>query len=173
MHDVVYRFFDDDDSLLYVGMTIDSGRRYGDHRRRQPWWGEVTRIMIERHPDRQAARRAELLAIRTEQPRYNVADTQPLPEPGPPRLVEEATAALTDLHRLVNTEDLTGLDTETLADGVRAAEFAFNHGDEWSGRFVAELRRRDVSWSKLVELTGQKQTTLHRRFREHGERAGE
>lgn len=68
----LYRFFAENGELLYVGITNDPGRRWGQHAHDKPWWHEVTRAEIERHPDRPAALLAEKAAIVAERPRYNV-----------------------------------------------------------------------------------------------------
>ncbi len=76
LSDALYRFYDHAGDLLYVGITGDGKSRFGAHRRSKPWWDEVTRIEIERHPNRDTARSAEVRAIREEKPRYNIADVQ-------------------------------------------------------------------------------------------------
>lgn len=68
----LYRFFDADDTLLYVGMTINPGRRLEKHRATQPWWPDVARIDMEQHPDEVTLRRAEREAIKAENPLHNV-----------------------------------------------------------------------------------------------------
>lgn len=68
----LYRFFDAGGDLLYIGITNDPGRRWGRHASDKPWWQEVDRIEIERHPDRESVLTAERKAIREEHPRYNV-----------------------------------------------------------------------------------------------------
>jgi hypothetical protein len=67
----LYRFYDADDTLLYVGLTINPGRRMEKHRAMQPWWSEVARIEMEQHPDHATLRAAEREAIETESPLYN------------------------------------------------------------------------------------------------------
>lgn len=69
----LYRFFSSDGDLLYVGITNDPGRRWPEHASGKPWWHEVDRIGIERHPDRSSVLLAEKTAIVTERPRYNLA----------------------------------------------------------------------------------------------------
>lgn len=71
----LYRMFDADGRLLYVGITIDIVSRFRDHRSIKPWWPDIQTIQLEHFPDRPAARAAELKAITTEFPCYNVADT--------------------------------------------------------------------------------------------------
>lgn len=67
----VYRLFDADDGLLYVGCTHDLTMRMRYHHYRTSWIGEVTRTVVETHPDRRAALLAERAAIVLERPRYN------------------------------------------------------------------------------------------------------
>jgi predicted GIY-YIG superfamily endonuclease len=73
----LYRHFDASDALLYVGITCDIGARLRSHAKIASWFGQVAKITIERHADREAALAAEGLAIRTEKPKFNRTD---LPE---------------------------------------------------------------------------------------------
>jgi hypothetical protein len=68
----LYRFYGADDTLLYVGITINPGRRMEKHRNTQPWWTDVARIEMEQHPDLGTLRAAEREAIETEKPLHNV-----------------------------------------------------------------------------------------------------
>lgn len=95
---VLYRFFDTAGDLLYIGITNDPGRRWGRHAGDKPWWNEVDRIELERHPDRPTVLLAERDAIKAEYPRYNVVHAPPAPiaptEPGPkPQACECGAAA--------------------------------------------------------------------------------
>lgn len=68
----LYRFFDQDRRLLYVGMTVNPGRRMEKHRADKAWWPDVTEIRMEQHSDIDALRAAERAAITAENPVYNV-----------------------------------------------------------------------------------------------------
>lgn len=68
---VLYRLYDADDVLLYVGMTNEWDRRESEHARFQPWWGEVVRFTHEPYPNRVDAEAAEKVAVRTEHPVFN------------------------------------------------------------------------------------------------------
>lgn len=68
----LYRFFGESDELLYVGISIHPFARMGQHRNDKSWWGEVVKVTIERHPNRDAVEKAERDAIKSEEPRYNV-----------------------------------------------------------------------------------------------------
>lgn len=70
----LYRFFGDDDRLLYVGITHHPASRFSKHKREKPW-AEIRRIELEHFPDRDAAETAERAAIQNEGPVWNVVHT--------------------------------------------------------------------------------------------------
>lgn len=72
----LYRFFDADGRLLYVGITYRMPDRMSSHRRTKPW-DEVKSITVERYPDRASAAAAEVKAIREEKPLWNVVHAGP------------------------------------------------------------------------------------------------
>jgi predicted GIY-YIG superfamily endonuclease len=65
---IVYRLYDEDERLLYVGMTGNLYGRLSAHCRR---FHEVKWYTAEEYPDWGTARRAEGRAIATENPFYN------------------------------------------------------------------------------------------------------
>jgi len=67
----VYRFFDEQGRLLYIGATNCFPRRLREYAREKPWWGEVARIDIEYFRSLRAAQTAEVKAIKSEKPLYN------------------------------------------------------------------------------------------------------
>lgn len=69
----LYRFFDENDLLLYVGISGNPGRRFAQHAGDKPWWNQVALSTMEHYDDRESALRAERQAIRNECPQYNVA----------------------------------------------------------------------------------------------------
>lgn len=70
----LYRLFDEGGVLLYIGIAGNPGRRLDDHAGDKPWWGEVASATMAHFPSRDAARDAEVAAIRAENPRYNIAE---------------------------------------------------------------------------------------------------
>lgn len=72
----LYRLFDAEGSLLYVGITVHFLQRVQQHSVGQTWWEEVARIEVEHFADRLAAGAAEIHAINTESPRYNIKDVK-------------------------------------------------------------------------------------------------
>ena len=69
---VLYRFFDAEDTLLYIGITMNPVTRFRAHRADKDWWCEVANIRIETFDDRSALEAAERDAINSEKPKYNV-----------------------------------------------------------------------------------------------------
>lgn len=80
----LYRFWDAEGALLYIGITHRLNDRLSHHKKFKPWWWEVAAVTIERYPDRESVAAAEVLAIKTESPKYNVmlnGDTSPQQSP--------------------------------------------------------------------------------------------
>ena len=68
----LYRFYDHDETLLYVGITANVERRLDKHRNRS-FWTSVARIDLQHFATRLEATDAETLAIRTESPVFNLS----------------------------------------------------------------------------------------------------
>ncbi|MEV6738647.1 type II toxin-antitoxin system prevent-host-death family antitoxin [Streptomyces sp. NPDC051104] len=67
----VYRLFDEDEALLYVGVAQDPRVRFRQHRREKPWWPQVAVREVEWHDSREQALKAEADTIARELPRHN------------------------------------------------------------------------------------------------------
>lgn len=81
----VYRLYDADGELLYIGSAYDPEGRAKKHRER-PWWSQVARREDEWHPSREAAYIAETEAIEQARPPGNRisgpgAVAAPVPKP--------------------------------------------------------------------------------------------
>lgn len=77
---VVYRLFDEQGQLLYVGSTVHFGERMRNHACRTPWFSEVASISMELCPgdvvDRiKWARQREAEILRSEPGAYNLVGT--------------------------------------------------------------------------------------------------
>jgi excinuclease UvrABC nuclease subunit len=72
----VYRFYDVDDRLLYVGITYSLGARFRGHERLSPWWPKQRSVKIVWRDTRDEAATEERKAIREEAPLHNVAGTR-------------------------------------------------------------------------------------------------
>lgn len=68
----VYRLYDARGDLLYVGCTGSIVSRLTTHTALKPWWSEVRTITLGDPLPRGVALDAEVVAIRSEHPRYNI-----------------------------------------------------------------------------------------------------
>jgi hypothetical protein len=92
MH-AVYRMFDQERRLLYIGRTGSAGQRFGAHSMRR-WFPIVASIELEWHQTLAAAVLAERRAIKNEHPRYNVAETPKWNRPVTPSLFRAPPARM-------------------------------------------------------------------------------
>lgn len=68
----LYRFYDAEDRLLYVGITSAGPSRWADHELHKDWWVLVVRTTVEHFDNRVTAAAAERSAILAEQPVHNI-----------------------------------------------------------------------------------------------------
>lgn len=69
----VYRLYDQDGGLLYVGVSCNPAARLNEHAAKKSWWRLVARKTAVLHGSRGEALAEEDRAIRTESPVHNVA----------------------------------------------------------------------------------------------------
>ena len=67
----LYRHFDREDRLLYVGVSMSFLHRQVAHRRTKAWFDQIAKITVEHFPSRTEALAAERKAIKSEGPMYN------------------------------------------------------------------------------------------------------
>lgn len=73
----LYRFFNSESELLYIGITCQPGLRFKQHRRDKSWWHEVARIELEQFASRAELVEAEQRAVPAENPKYNIQLREP------------------------------------------------------------------------------------------------
>lgn len=69
----LYRHFDQENRLIYVGISLSTAARLAQHRCNSEWFDKIVKITIERYPDKFTAIAAEIKAIETEKPMFNVS----------------------------------------------------------------------------------------------------
>lgn len=67
----LYRHFDKEGVLLYVGISLHAVYRLSQHRNGACWFSEIARVEVENFESRAAAEIAEIRAIKEEKPKYN------------------------------------------------------------------------------------------------------
>lgn len=77
----LYRLFNADGKLLYVGIADDLHRRWVQHARSKAWWPEVAKKTADWHDSRGDAEKAEVKAIEEELPLYNLMHRNALATP--------------------------------------------------------------------------------------------
>ena len=94
----LYRHFDDEGNLLYVGISLSAIYRLKQHRNSH-WSDKIARVDITHYQSRAEAMRAEILAIESEMPLYNIVrSTMPQDARQIPRLKFDISDS--DLSRL-------------------------------------------------------------------------
>lgn len=68
----LYRFYDADERLLYVGIANNPEQRWKAHARTADWWPQAARKSVEWFDSRPAAAAAETRAISAEAPTHNI-----------------------------------------------------------------------------------------------------
>ena len=79
----LYRHFDADGNLLYIGVSTSALTRFKQHKHRSSWVDKVRTITIEKYSDRQSAFAAEKDAIEKERPPYNYERRKPVKAKAP------------------------------------------------------------------------------------------
>ena len=67
----LYRLYDAEGELLYVGITRNPERRFAEHAADKPWWPLVTRRNVEWYEKRKHALAAKEAAIKKHEPYHN------------------------------------------------------------------------------------------------------
>lgn len=71
MTNILYRFFDANSDLLYVGITMNLAERWRAHRTDKAWIQDVATITIKHYSSREELMEAEQRAIKAEHPKWN------------------------------------------------------------------------------------------------------
>lgn len=134
---VLYRMYDADGVLLYIGITTNLEDRLADHRGFKGWWREVSTIKLEHFPTRSSAEDAERLAIETEVPRWNVRHGVSPAE----RSTPASSTVSTMRHRNFRIED------EIWIEATRIAEL---RGERLSQVLRDEIKREIAKYQHLI-----------------------
>ena len=68
----VYRLYDNQQRLIYVGCTYDLIKRLKTHQKTAWWYPQIERIVTEAHPTHRQGLTAEARIRDTEHPRWNI-----------------------------------------------------------------------------------------------------
>ncbi|WPO69947.1 GIY-YIG nuclease family protein [Streptomyces sp. KN37] len=105
----LYRLFNAEGDLLYVGISKNPRKRWGQHALEKPWWHEIAEKTVEWHPDRATAEALETQAIVDEKPAYDqTARRYVHPRAMPPRLEFDYSAEQARVVELVTRKIQSG-----------------------------------------------------------------
>jgi hypothetical protein len=140
----LYRLFDTEGRLLYVGITFNPRNRWAGHSQSKSWWKQVVRRDIEWHETRYAAEAAEAAAILAECPLYNIAGAEEPPPPVAPK------------QRRVRPAGHDAADRELTAAGARwhRSKAALKEADAELNALIMKGRRQGLGLSALARLSG-------------------
>lgn len=86
---ILYRWWDADDNLLYVGKSTSVLARIGSHKRYSSFFDRAVKMTMERYPDQLSLAEAEVRAIRAEHPPYNIVHNGYVEMPDDPELEQK------------------------------------------------------------------------------------
>lgn len=147
----VYRFYNADGALLYIGSTSRPAVRWYQHKTTKEWWSSVASYSLTWWPDRAEAFAEEYRSIRGEAPLHNAMGVFPFGTPQP--IGPEAQRVIDALDALEEIED------------PRARTVAFSHVSAEQARrapafreqrrqLISEYRTQGVSYRKVATLLG-------------------
>lgn len=100
---ILYRWWDAEGNLLYVGKSISLFARISAHRKSSAFFPEATQMTIERFPDEVTLAVAEVNAIRDEHPLYNIVHKR---EGGTPRKLAAAPQTVASHWASIDGDDI-------------------------------------------------------------------
>jgi predicted GIY-YIG superfamily endonuclease len=68
----LYKFYNENKELLYVGITSQKDNRWSQHKASKPWWKEHKYVVSDHYDTREEASAAEEQSIKLEKPKYNI-----------------------------------------------------------------------------------------------------
>jgi len=179
---VVYRAYDTDGNLLYVGSTRNFEVRKRQHKYspkpgtsgRKPadrWWGEVARWETTEYRTYREALAAEAEAIRTEKPRYNQQPEpqQPAAEPFMGDRYDDIEDYLLFVRRALRgaAARVGAADCDALAQMATLREEL----EDCIAEAVGALRNNPdlpASWADIGKALGMRREAAFRRYRKVG-----
>jgi len=146
----LYRHFDADGNLLYVGVSLGAVARLSQHKT-SPWFGQIKTVEIQQCSNREQALDLETAAVRSENPKYNIAKSPDVSAPRKIRIERLASETIVPIrlerrtHTKNNLEKYckeTGISYAHIARlcGVSSATISLIAGDNHVPRFELALK---------------------------------
>ena len=113
----LYRHFNANGKLLYVGISLSALQRLSQHADHSDWYNKISRVEMEHFSDRPSAMAAEKKAVISEGPLYNIHHKK---KPNKTRYQEYAEQSRDDMMGRVVFQPVYTLDeVEYVLGGIR------------------------------------------------------
>jgi predicted GIY-YIG superfamily endonuclease len=152
----LYRHFDNNGTLLYVGISLSTLNRLAQHREHAHWFTEIKRVEIERFQSRQEALSAERAAIQREKPLHNLKRPSIKEQKAVELRADESRADL--LQQFVRFNPIYSLTDAArfLQVSTNALRHAIENGDLSAIELPARpgLSAHGTPWKPRLRITG-------------------
>lgn len=161
----LYRAYDSNQTLLYVGISSEWHKRLHTHEKTSEWIEQADWVKLERYDTREEVAKAERLAIETEQPLYNKTFSQSYTHPihhwaAVKRWIYSGQAE-DDFHqRLIDSVRESAIIYEKKAYQLKAAGMAFLFSDTLS--YLEFFNLLECRNCKGIETSNMLKTILER-----------
>lgn len=149
----LYRHYDSDEKLLYVGVSLNVVNRLCQHRVNSNWFSKISQIKIEQFKDRESALKAESEAIIKEKPIFNIQGQNRV-EPKLPKIDDADLSKEKLVSKIVNfnptytieeIRNMTGMTKKVLKELI---------ADKKIGSVVVGTNSSKWGYSPKVRITG-------------------
>lgn len=107
---ILYRFFDDFENLLYVGMTKSFVNRLQAHANSSCWFSMASKITLEHCESLEDLKEKEIDAIKKESPKFNKKDSLVYEKPVRKYKASNSHVFVVKHFKVVEKNDLTEID---------------------------------------------------------------
>jgi predicted GIY-YIG superfamily endonuclease len=136
----LYRLFDKEDRLLYVGISKKVFNRINEHMNEKSWASEIAREEVTRFANRGEAMDAEIEAIKKEQPLYNIQH-QDRSQKSETKLKksDDLWAGMTTEQRELAKQGMSKL-ADSIFDAIKSGEWTTGKNEHYA-RYLKAMSR--------------------------------
>ena len=153
----LYRHWDKDRNLLYVGISLSAVTRLSQHSKNAHWFDEITTVTIEIFDSREDVVEAERIAITGENPRYNVYRPSPQEQRSRAGVNEENSredlvkriVQFNPVYTLDGAASLLGVGKAKVIQWIEEKKLGWIHCGVVKGRWGESIKRRITGWQLI------------------------
>ena len=141
----LYRHFDEQGALLYVGISTSTMRRLAQHKNKTAWFTSVADVEVERLHYPRRRKRAEIKAIKRERPKHNVTHSVAL---SPPAVEEPTQRRIDTIARRGKLPVSTHPVWDTIGDARSGLKLGYRKGKRggvWVGKLITNGARAETT----------------------------